>query len=808
MKPQRKTNCAILSHMATDKRTLLQGFKLAKWRIQPLTGQIEAPDGSREHVAPKAMEVLVCLARRPGEIVERPVIFKEVWGHLPHSDEALTHCISELRHAFGDKPENPDFLQTVPRRGYRLICNIGDLSLDDAGDGDAPTVKKGAGFLDRQIQDLRKRKVLQTVVGYPVLAWLIVQVVDVSWQYLLQPLGAPAWLVPSFVVLLALGYPIATFLSWAVDLTPAETHLTNSRENTPQFWGLAIVGIATIAITVAALFTYFNAYEAPEPARAAVGEVEVGSAPIPKSIAVLRFLNMSGDPDIGYLGDGLTEELIHELTNLNSIKVAARTSIWPLSISELPVTEIANRLSVEKVLEGSIRSDGGQIRVTAQLIDEKGFHLWSETYDRELADVLGIQKDIATQIVGELSVLLTDTAVARLESRPTDNTSAYDLYLQGRQLLRQPVEPDSLAGAKSLFEDAIELDSRFSLAYAGLCETHLANYLLTRSTDYFGAAERACHRALTLDGGLAEIYTALGNLYRHSGQYIKAEQEYQTALGINPMLEEANFGLGRAYQGQGRLAEAEETLRRSIEMEPGYWGTYLGLGNFLNRQGRYAESVPFYETVTQLEPEYAGGFINLGSSLHWLGRWDEAETAWRKSLMLETDSLGFQNMGTLYYYQHRFAEAVEMQEQAVEAAPSDHRAWGKLAAAQRYVDGYEDISRDSYDRAIELANEQLAVNPDEPEDLYYLSVYRTNTGDLAGAQVAIERALFLAPESPSAHYFAAILQLKSGNDEKAVSELAKAARLGYSYMLLEADPEFAALQENSVFRAMLSKKNN
>ena len=373
--------------------------------------------------------------------------------------------------------------------------------------------------------------------------------------------------------------------------------------------------------------------------------------------------------------------------------------------------------------------------------------------------------------------------------------------------MRQPSTPESLRNAKTSFESAIELDNRFSLAYAGLCETHLANYRLTRAAENFEAAELACHRALTLDGGLAEVYTALGNLYRHSGQYDDAEQEYETALEINPMLEEANFGLGRTYQAQGRLEQAEETLRRSIDLEPGFWGAHLGFGNFLHRQGRYAEAVPFYETVTELAPNYVGGFINLGSALHWLGDWDAAEIAWRRSLELEPDSMAYQNLGTLHYYQHRYDDAVKMHKKAVEIAPSDHRAWGKLAAAERYAPGQMDASLASYGRAIELVEEQLAINPDDAEDLSSLASYLANTGDLQGSRRAAERALSLAPESPNTHYFTAILEMHSGNEERALMSLAKATELGYSSRLVSEDPEFAELRQRPTFIELLENNN-
>lgn len=787
--------------MASDKLSLYKGFALGQWRIEPLQGHIVSPDGVEMHVAPKAMDVLVCLALRSGELVERSTIFSEVWGEPPWSDEALTHCVGELRHAFSDKPDHPEFFQTIPKRGYRLLADVvasGDQSKPTPTTDNSPP----DGWIAKQLGDLRKRKVFQIVIGYPVLAWLLLQIVDIVWQYLLQHLGAPAWLVPTFVVLLALGYPIAIFLAWAVDLTPEGVRVTSSEKESKPLVGMAILGVGSLVLTVGALFLYFSSYQAPEPVIEEVTRTHPVRALAPKSIAVLRFLNISGNPAVSYLSDGLTEELIHELTNLKTLKVAARTSIWPLSTTDLSVVEIIGRLGVEKILEGSIRSDGDKIRVTAQLIDENGFHLWSQTYDRELEDMLELQKEIAAQVVDELDVLLSDDDQARLKTRPTLDSNAYDQYLRGRQFLRQPRTAENIRSALERFNAAIEADNRFPLAYAGLCETHLANYRLTGDTDNFSDAEIACHRALTLDGGLAEVYTALGNLYRSSGQYDKAEQEYTTALKINPMLEEANYGLGRTYQGQGRLPEAEATLRRSVDMEPGYWGTYQGLGTFIFRQGRYAAAAPYFEKVTQLAPDYSGGFINLGAALHWLGDWDAAEVAWRRALELEPDSMTYENMGTLFYYLLRFDDAIEMQEKAIEIAPADHRSWGKLAAAQRYVKEHENTAQATYKRAIELVQEQLAINPDDADDLAYLAVYQTNSGDHAAARIAIDHSLELAPDNPNAHYFHAILEMNSGNDEKALSELAKATNLGYSLKLLEADPEFAKLRKNPEFRSL------
>ncbi len=778
---------------------------LADWRIEPLTGQVIAPDGSRRHVAPRAMEVLICLARRPGAAGDRKMLLGEAWGNLPHSHEALTHCVSELRHALDDRPDDPQFLQTLPRLGYRLVAEV---TFDDGpAPGRAPAADDDAGFFVRHLRDLQQRKVFRTLIGYPVLAWLLLQIVDVLWEYFLAPLGAPAWLVPAFVVLLALGYPVAVFLSWAVDLTPEGMRAADEDAGFERYGGLLIVGIPTLAVTAIALFVYFNAYEVPATAATPPAPAQAARvAPMKGSVAVLRFLNLSRDADIGYLSDGLTEELIHELANLRTLKVAARTSVWLLGNGELAAPDIAERLNVEHVVEGSVRKDGDTVRVTAQLIDQDGFHRWSQTYDRPLNDILAVQKDIASRVAGELDVMLIGDTGERLDRAPTTNTLAYDHYLRGRHALRAPDSEATLSEAETQFEAAIELDRRFPLAHAGLCETWLARYRFERDATWFSRAESACHRALTLDGGLAEVYTALGNLYRHSGQNDKAELEYHAALAINPTLEEATYGLGRSYQAQGRLAEAEETLKRGIELEPSYWGTWFGVGNFLHRQARYADAVPYYRKVTELAPDYAGGFINLGSALHWLGDWDGAEAAWRRALELEEDAVAYQNMGTLYYYRHEFEQAEQMFERAVALAPNDHRHWGKLGAARRNLAGRVEDSQQSYRRAIELVRGQLDVDPDDAENLGLLADYLANVDELQAARSAIQRALQISPQNASAHYFAAVIERRDGNDARALAALREALRLGYSARMLAADPQFDALWNNGGFDAVMARE--
>ncbi|MDJ0909309.1 MAG: FlgO family outer membrane protein [Woeseiaceae bacterium] len=795
--------------MGTDRHSLLHGFLLDGWRVEPLAGTIQSPDGRSAHVTPKAMDVLVCLASRAGRTVERARIFEEVWGSLKHSEESLTHCVGELRKALGDKPEAPEFVQTVPRRGYRLVAAVSLVSESSATD-DSDDSHAEKGFLDRQLGSLRRRKVFQAVLGYPVVAWVLAQIVDFLWEHFLAHLGAPEWLVPTIVVLLAVGYPITVFMAWAVDLTPEGVEVTIEEEGAASpLAGIAVLGTGSVALAALALVVYFLGYEPPAPPEPEPQKTTaVDEAPPKDSIAVLRFLNINDDQDIQYLADGLTEELIHELTNLGGLEVKSRTTIWHLPERGWQASEIAEHLDVELVLEGSVRSDQNNVRVTAQLIDRYGYHIWSEAFDTQDTGTLDIQKRVASLVVDELDLVLSDEDEERLARRPTSSSDAYDVYLRGRAHLRQPSTTETLTAAATSFSEAIDLDNRFSLAFAGMCEVHLADFRRSLDKSFFERAEIACHRALLLDDGLADVYTALGNLYRHFGEYEKAEQEYQAALYINPMMEEATYGLARAYQAMGRLALAEETILRTVVLEPGYWGSHFGVGNFLHRQGRHEEAIPYYEEVTRLKPDYAGGYVNLGSAHHWLGNWDEAERAFWRATELQQDSLTYQNLGTVMYFRHRFEEAVELYTKATEISPTDYRAWRKLASAQRWVPGLEDESIASFERAIELAREQLAINPDDGGVLTFLAYCLAETGRDSEAEETIERAIEILPEDAAAHYFAALILNRSGDTNATLTELEAAIEHGHSHRTLAADPRLENLHGLTRFQNLLQGRDS
>jgi len=271
------------------------------------------------------------------------------------------------------------------------------------------------------VSELRRRNVFRMAVLYAVAAWLIMQVADV----LIDLAKLPGGIGTSTLILLAVGFPIALIFSWFYEITPEGISLEKDispGESITHVTGRRLDFIVISLLCAAVILFAYDKWWMSEPPE--------------KSIAVLPFVNMSGDLAKEYISDGMSEELLHRLAQVSELHVAARTSAFHFKNRNIAVADIAAQLGVRSVLEGSVRQAGNTIRVTAQLINaSNGFHIWSKTYDRELGDIFAIQDEIATEVVDALKVTLLGGEQARLNRRPTDDLAAYDAYLHGRQMM-------------------------------------------------------------------------------------------------------------------------------------------------------------------------------------------------------------------------------------------------------------------------------------------------------------------------------------------------------------------------------------
>lgn len=653
-------------------------------------------------------------------------------------------------------------------------------------------------------EELRRRRVIRVGLVYLVAAWLIIQVAQATFPALLLP----GWSVTLVVILLVLGFPIALILSWAYQVNPdgadhtaTTVHYILDRNRKIDF---AIITALAVVVVILAYERFIDQPSQTAPGATTTAEFNTVGSHRP-SIAVLPFANLSGDPQNMYFSDGLTEEILNLLVRMQVIDVAARTSSFFFRGKDVDIKMVADHLGVSNVLEGSVRREGERIRVAAQLIKaETGFHLWSNTYDREMKDIFSIQEDIARQVVDALEVVLSSESQAILDRSPTASVNAYEHYLQGRDYLRGEHSEARLRSALAQFGRAVELDPNYAEAHAGLCDTFLSLYRRSRSTEYFESAERACTRGLELDSTAGDVYVALGNLYRYSGQFDRAVVEFKKALAINDKHVSAYTGIAESYRDQNMFELAEQNFQRAIDIQPAYWRGHLEMGNFLYFSGRIAEATRAYQRAVELAPDNATAYNNLGSSHYLLGDFESAAAAWNKSLALAPSTSAYMNLGSSYFFLGRFDDAVSMYKTASELSPDDYEVWGSLGDALTQAGAADDEARASYLKAIELGEKMLAINASDAQMMATLSQYYARLGNVERAMELVSQAEALQPQNMYVHYFSAVTYAATGNTERALDAVGRAVNLGYPITLLAVDAGLSSVLADERFRQLIA----
>ncbi|HZF15724.1 MAG TPA: tetratricopeptide repeat protein [Steroidobacteraceae bacterium] len=519
------------------------------------------------------------------------------------------------------------------------------------------------------------------------------------------------------------------------------------------------------------------------------------AAPGQYSIAVLPFVNMSGDPRNDYLGDGLSEEISYRLTRIPQLHVAARTSAFAFKGKSENVSEIAATLGVRYVVEGSIKRQADRIRVTAALVEgASGSNRWSNAYERPSADVLAIQSDISAQVITALELVLGESGAAANAPPGSINTVAYDFYLQGRAYLRQTKSKKSLETAEQLFQRALAAQPNFARAQAGLCETRVERYTLEKIPAFVAAAEEACANARALDSAAQEVHMAVGRLRLATGDAADAQASYGQALALVPQSPDALIGLAEALAAGGKFDDAESSYRRAIAAQSSYAAAHIAYGGFLFTHGRAAEAATAYERATQLAPNDARALSNLGGAYFLMGNFDKAADAFQRSLAIQPRSATYSNAGTVLYYLGRYGEAEQMFRKAIEFTPGNHVIWGNLADAQLFESRPGD-AKSSYRRALELADGELAVNPKDAVNQAAAAYYATRLGEQDRARRSIKIALTEGDRDVYAHYYVALAELGLGDAAAALAHVKRARELGYPEKLMRAAPELGELRK-------------
>ncbi len=363
-----------------------------------------------------------------------------------------------------------------------------------------------------------------------------------------------------------------------------------------------------------------------------------------KSIAVLPFTNMSSDPEGDFFADGIAEEIINALSKITGLRVSSRTSSFTFKGKGDDIREIARRLQVKTVLEGSVRKSGKRLRLTAQLINASdNAQLWADRYDRELEDVFAIQDEVASSIVAALRVMLSDDE-KKVTEKPTQNVEAYGFYLRGRQYFHQH-RRKSHEYARQMFERAIELDPNYALAYCGVadCCSFLYQYF-DASPANLRRADAASRRALELAPSLAEAHASRGLAVSLSGRFEEANTEFEMAMKLDPKSFEAAYFYARACVAQGNPEEAAKWYERAISVRPDDYAALALLATTYNTLGRREDAIQMsrraYDAARkhlELTPDDPRALYMGAMSLTELGETDKAREWNRRALAMDPD---------------------------------------------------------------------------------------------------------------------------------------------------------------------------
>ena len=554
---------------------------------------------------------------------------------------------------------------------------------------------------------------------------------------------------------------------------------------------------ATVAAFAAVAALGLVGRDIPVPATGrTLGEiVQPESGAAPGSIAVLPFINMTGDPASDYLGDGLAEELQHRLAKIPGLRVSPRSSAFSFRGKAVDALQVADALGVSYVVEGSVRRLGERIRVNAALVERaSGSNRWSNSFETS-ASLFAIEDDIARQVLTALELVLDIKAGAGPAPPRAGGDASYDIYLQGLAKLRNARSARSRVDAQRLFLRALAEQPGFARAQAGLCKVRVERYLLERIPAHVASAEEACARARALDSTAHEVHEAVGDLRLVTGDAAEAEAAYRQALAIVPESPDALIGLAAALAAGYKPGEAEQVLGRATAIQPRYAAAQVAHGNFLIAHGRPGEAVVPYERATDLQPDDPSAFNNLGAAYLYLGDFDEAAGAFSRSLALEPGRSSYSNTGTVHYYSGRYRAAADMFRKATELAPGDHRLWGNLADALLF-DGRPDDARQAYASAMRLVEGELAINPKHAVNQAQAAYYSTRLSDGDRARQHMEAALAEGGNTNEVHYYVALAELGLGNRAGAVSHAQRARELGYPEVFLKAAPELEAIRKN------------
>ena len=503
-------------------------------------------------ITPKSFDLLVTLVENRGHLVTKEKLLQTVWPDSFVEEGNLSVKMTELRRVLGEAAKENQYIETIPRKGYRFVADV------------------------EVVTDRAKPREDISSEGETELA---------------QTGEAPD----------------------ALDLATDDGPRQPARANRNRWVWLAIPVLVLIVLSFAFIRSKLSSSS---------GVTKI------QSLAVLPMANLSGDPAQDYFADGMTETLISGLAQVGALRVISRTSVMQYKGGQKQVPEIGRELNVDAIVEGSVQRFGDRVKITVQLIDaQSDRHIWSETYERQLSDILTLQNDIAREVTQAIQVELTPQEETRLGKAQKIDPAAYDYLLRGKYYLDRQTKADN-ESAIHMFDLAVAADPNFAAAYASLAQACVWRYFLFTPDEkqWEEKAFVSVEKALSLDPDLAEAYLARGRLlWTPSNQFPhdKAIQEYKHALELNPNLDEARNQLALVYSHVGLLDESIDELQKAVAINPSNTVARYRIGETLLFEGKYQEALDTLRSVPREANPSLIGYQSALALIH-LGKTAEA----------------------------------------------------------------------------------------------------------------------------------------------------------------------------------------
>lgn len=542
----------------TPKITLESTFFVAEWHVEPRLGRISCGDKVIK-LEPKVMMVLVCLAREAGDVISREQIESIVWADRVVGYDSLATTIIKLRKAFEDNPKNPQFIETVSKRGYRLIASVST---------------------DNSARSLKSDAIVNKKTGLKV---------DEYTNY-----------------------------------NHSETEALERKKTI--FW-ITIASVMFVMLIIAIVY---------------IANSDRIIAPVngKLSVAVLPFKNIGNDPQQDYFSDGMTADLITDLSRLSALSVIARNSVFMYRDENVDVRKIGKELDAQYIIEGSVRKVGDDVRISARLIDSSnGYNLWAERFDGTLNNVFALQDKVIARIVTSLKLTLTDAERIQLIHKYTSSIEAYDYFLQGWQYFwNMSREGNSIA--RAAYIRAIEIDNNFARAYANLALTYAYEYLNGWSDEPEQAIKKAneyANKAVILDNNLSQVYWALGIIQNYSRNYKDALETSKKALSLNPNYADGYGLLATVLNYAGKPKQALEAMAKAMRLNPRYPSIYRMMrGEMHFNAHNYKRAIEDFKFALDSNPEVQEARLWLAASYAYAGKIYDAQ--WEVEQLLGVDS--------------------------------------------------------------------------------------------------------------------------------------------------------------------------